>query len=67
MTLDEYRRQEGLSLEKLGENIGVSEETARRYCLPEDHPMSRMPNRELLRTIYKVSGGQVTPNDFVAL
>jgi predicted transcriptional regulator len=67
MTLEEFRKEEGLSLEKLGLLIGVSEETARRYCLPETDSMSRFPNRRTLRTIYTITRGRVTPNDFLNL
>lgn len=67
MTLEEYRRLEGLSLARLGEMIGVSEETARRYCLPETAPMSRMPHRPMLHTIHRMTDGKVTPNDFLNL
>lgn len=67
MTLEEWRRIEGLSYARLGQMIGVTEETARRYCLPEDHSLARFPDRPRLRTIHRMSGGQVTPNDFLGL
>lgn len=67
MTLHEWRLDEGLTLQRLADALGISEETARRYALPETDPMSRMPDRQMLRKIFSVTGGKVTPNDFVGV
>ncbi len=67
MTLEEWRKEEGYSYARLASLLGVSEETARRYCLPETDPLSRFPDRQTLRVIHKRTNGQVMPNDFVRL
>lgn len=72
MTLDDWRLDQGLSYNRLAEmlstaNQEVKVETVRRWCLPEDAPLARMPDREMLRRIFTVTGGAVGPNDFVGL
>jgi len=67
VTLDEWRKLEGYSFARLGALIGVSEETARRYCLPETDAHARFPDRCTLRVIYQKTEGKVTPNDFVGV
>lgn len=64
MTLEAWRREEGWTFQRLAEALGVTEETARRYCLPEDHLLARFPTRPLLYQIHEITNGQVKPNDF---
>ena len=65
MTLEEWRLKMGRSYARMGGELGVSEETARRFCLPEKHALSRFPDRAMLRKIEALTGGQVTAADFV--
>jgi hypothetical protein len=65
MKLEDWRLKMGVSYARLGLDIGVSEETARRFCLPEGHALSRFPDRAMLRKIEALTGGQVTATDFV--
>lgn len=64
-TLREWRLLEGYTYKRLGEAIGVTEESARRLCLPDDHPLNRFPSRDDLRAIYKLTAGAVDANSFV--
>lgn len=70
MTLDEWRMDQVLSFRQLAERLSspdqrVDTETVRRWCMTEDAPLARMPDRMWLRKIYTVTEGAVTPNDFV--
>lgn len=72
MTLEDWRLDEGLTHDALAkllseENHTVTKETVRRWCLPEDDPLSRTPDRAWMRRIYTVSDGRVTPNDFAGI
>lgn len=72
MTLEDWRLEEGVTYARLAELIStkdhkVSEETVRRWCLSEDHQLSRTPSRAEMRRVYAVTHGAVTPNDFAGL
>jgi hypothetical protein len=67
VTLDDWRKDQSVTLARLGVWLGVTEETARRYCLPEGHALSRMPPRPALYAIHGLTQGLVAPNDFLAL
>jgi transcriptional regulator with XRE-family HTH domain len=59
--LKRYRMRHGLTLEALGEHLGVSKATVCRWEGGE-----RFPNALMMQRIAKVTGGSVTPNDMVA-
>ncbi len=64
MTLDEWRRREGLTYVALGRRLGLeptSNPTQRcaRYCA-----LTRMPSRAVIRRIAEVTNGEVTDADF---
>lgn len=72
MTLEDWRLDEGVTYARLAELLSdkdqhVSAETVRRYCMAEDHPLRRNPDPPMLRKIYKLTLGKVTPNDFAGL
>lgn len=72
MTLEDWRLDEGLTYARLAELLTtpdhkVNPELARRWCLEEGQPLRRMPDPPMLRHIYQVTQGQVTPNDFAGL
>jgi len=41
--LEHYRRIGGSTYETLGEQLGVTRQTAQRYCQPKGHPDHRRP------------------------
>jgi len=66
MTLDEYRKLNGLSYQALAKQLGFKEATvARRWCLPKDHPQALTPSAKNLGLILTVTMSAVTPNDFI--
>ena len=60
MRLDAYLTEKGLKGPEFAALIGVTEETVRRYIKGE-----RKPEWPILDRINKVTGGQVTANDFL--
>lgn len=65
MRLVNWRRKQGLTLEKLAQLVGEkSTEMVRRHCLPPHHPDHRVPRKSIIRRYYLLSGGKVTANDF---
>lgn len=72
MRLEDWRLEEGLTYAKLADLLStpdqhVSAETARRYCMEEGEDLRRFPEAAMLRRIYTLTGGKVTPNDFAGL
>jgi hypothetical protein len=72
MTLEDWRLIEGLTYKALAaklsnDNMQVTPETARRWCLPEGDALHRTPDPAWMRRIYGVTAGAVTPNDFAGL
>tara|TARA_R110000824_G_scaffold390744_1_gene587306 strand:- start:392 stop:604 length:213 start_codon:yes stop_codon:yes gene_type:complete len=66
MTLDEYRKEHGLSYQALAKKLGFKEATvARRWCLPKSHPQALTPSPRNLSLILEVTMSSVTPNDFI--
>jgi transcriptional regulator with XRE-family HTH domain len=61
MKLNEYLKNNNISLSSAAKALGVSYEIVRRYC----NGMS-IPRRELLLKICEWSGGKVQPSDFYA-
>jgi transcriptional regulator with XRE-family HTH domain len=60
MKLESYLASAGLSFQAMGDLIGCSAETVRRYANG-----AREPSFETIRKIHDVTGGQVGPDDFV--
>lgn len=48
----------------VGERLGVSYESVRRYCLPFDAPGRVVPPRDVLERIVAWTEGEVTVEDF---
>lgn len=72
MTLEDWRLQEGLTNKALAELVSsqdqqVSEETVRRWQLPESSSIHRRPDGPQMRRIFAITGGMVTPNDFAGI
>ncbi|MGR4927336.1 helix-turn-helix domain-containing protein [Bradyrhizobium sp. CAR08] len=62
MKLSDWITREGLSHQEVGDRIGKSQAAVSRYVAGK-----RMPDEETLIKIFEVTGGEVSPNDFVAL
>lgn len=62
MILSEYLKLYNISRTSFARLINVSRVSASRYASE-----TRLPPREAIISIYKVTGGQVTPNDFYNL
>ena len=60
--LGEWRRSAGLTLDAMGNRLGVGPETVRRY-----ESGQRIPSRQHMARIYLATGGAVAPNDFYDL
>lgn len=58
--LREYRKRNRISLEKLGEIVGVKKATLSRI-----ENGTRSPSLGLVRRLCEATGGELTPNDFV--
>lgn len=61
-TLREYINQNNLSQVEFGELIGVSQPAVDRYIDGD-----RIPRPKIMEKISKVTGGEVTANDFYGL
>jgi transcriptional regulator with XRE-family HTH domain len=61
MKLQEYRKQEKLTLVELAQQVGVTEVAISRYERGE-----RLPRPSVMRKIEEVTGGLVRPNDFLS-
>lgn len=60
MRLIDYRKKHGLTQQQLGDRLNVDQATVARY-----EAGKRMPQRDELDRIYKLTGGEVTANDFI--
>lgn len=58
MKLSEYRRSIGMTQRDLANLIGVSDVALSRY------ESGRVPESSVMRRIFEVSEGRVSPNDF---
>lgn len=58
MTLDQWMKEQGLTPEKVGVEIGTTGESVRRY-----RSGSRMPEPEIVERIFVVTNGAVTVQD----
>lgn len=67
MTLAEFLKKRGISYAAFGRRIGRATSTVRRYCLPAGDPHRRLPDEAGMVEVYRLTGGQVTPNDFYEL
>ena len=65
MTLDEWRKSQGMSYPVLARKRGAAGATvARRWCLPSDHKDRMIPSPKFMRVIQDSTHGAVQPNDF---
>jgi transcriptional regulator with XRE-family HTH domain len=62
MTLDEYLVYAGVTAGEFAQRLGCSVQTIYKYRRNQ-----RFPNREVQRQIYELTGGKVTPNDWVGV
>lgn len=60
MTLDEYRKEKGLTYNDIAAAIGLGNPmTVMRYCKGQ-----RIPKPDMMKKIYDFSGGAVAPSDY---
>ena len=59
MTLDEHRKREKMSDQKLADLVGRSRETVWHW-----RHGTKLPGKDSLRAIFAATNGQVTANDF---
>jgi DNA-binding XRE family transcriptional regulator len=64
MRLAEWRKQEGYNQQQLADALGVTQPTI-SYVERANDP--QMPQPDLMRRIYALTRGAVTPNDFYDL
>lgn len=62
LTLEAWMRAKGLKDGDVGEELGCPRSTICRF-----RKGLRIPNRDFMRAIFRLSGGLVTPNDFYGL
>jgi hypothetical protein len=62
MTFDDWMNMTGNSNAGVGERLGKSGETIRRYRIGE-----REPDKVVMAQLFELSGGLVTPNDWVGV
>lgn len=62
MKLADWRNAAGLTQEELADKIGLTPLSIARY-----ENGTRVPIPTVMRQLYELSGGSVTPNDFYAL
>lgn len=60
MRLSEYLERAGISYTEFARRLGVSRHTVSRYASGE-----RVPRPEIQQAIFRLTGGLVTPSDFV--
>lgn len=65
--LAKFCRQAGWTHTKLSLLIGVSYGSACRYTAGSNLASSRPPPPSVMKRIYMVTGGQITPNDLVPI
>lgn len=62
--LEHARREAGLTMEELGEVLGVTGQAAGRYCSARDHSQHRRPrDPEVRRRLRDWSGGAITSDN----
>ena len=62
MKLDIYIENQNMSYTAFGKLIDASPQATRNYVIG-----SRIPHKEVMVKIHKVTGGRVAPNDFYDL
>lgn len=60
VALVDFMAREGLSFDEMGRRLGVSHEAVRKWVSGE-----RTPRRRYMAAIVRLSGGTITPNDFL--
>lgn len=64
MTLEEWRKAQGLTLEQLAEKLGVHTTTAWAWCVDRADPRALVPKRKRMDKIGALTGGAVQPASF---
>lgn len=59
MTLLEWMKVSELEIGRVASRLNCTAEAVRRYIKGD-----RIPSRDVMRDIFEISGGKVTPNDF---
>ncbi|WP_374294128.1 hypothetical protein [Sphingomonas sp.] len=59
MTLLEWMKSSELEIGRVASRLNCTAEAVRRYIKGD-----RIPSRDVMRDIFEISGGKVTPNDF---
>lgn len=62
MTLQDYLKEAALSRAAFARQLGVSQETVRRYLAG-----TRIPDRQIMERIALQTGSRVTANDFFGM
>lgn len=62
MKLNEWRKENGYSIEKLARKLDLSSVTARKICIDGDFKTTK-----IIRKVYEFTGGEVTLNDMIEL
>lgn len=58
--LSAYRKRNRLTLERLGELLGVTPQAVSRYCLPKSHKHHRRPGADAADRLRELTDGVVT-------
>ncbi len=67
MLLSSYLKEHSLSVKEFAEKLDISVASFVRLALPPGHESAMLPSPELIKRIYSITGGAVTPNDFYDL
>jgi transcriptional regulator with XRE-family HTH domain len=62
--LETWRLEQGYTYKRLAESLGVTTETARRYCLPRGDRLARTPAPAVLQRMDRLTNGQVAAADY---
>lgn len=62
--LSDWLWRRGMKPRHLAERLGISAQSARRYCLPFGHADRRIPSEEALEAIFAWTKGEVSAADF---
>lgn len=65
MTLLKWKIKNGYTWKGLAHALDVSDgNIIRRWCLPLNDPARKIPRKEMMLKIFKLTEGEVEPNDF---
>lgn len=65
MRLEEWRGLKGWTYERLGDELGINTEPARRLCRPPADRLRTRPSVEMLVKIERLTEGAVKAEDFI--